>query len=156
ATTRMMRTQYDELSRPITVTLNYRPDLSAGVDRNVQMLTAFDAAGNVLRQTDAYGRQTRTLYDALSRPITTTLNYENGQVATNEPADQDLISTTEYDAGGRVTRTVENYVNGVVDSTDTFTDRTTLYQYDTLNRVITTTVNASSLSGPEWNRQSVT
>src|SRR6185295_15773738 len=38
ATTRVTRTQYDELGRPVTVTLNYRPDLPAGVDRNVQML----------------------------------------------------------------------------------------------------------------------
>ncbi|MFP4440377.1 MAG: discoidin domain-containing protein, partial [Chloroflexaceae bacterium] len=78
ATERVTRTEYDELSRPVTVTLNYQPGVPAGPDVNVQTLTQYDGAGNVTWQRDALGRWTHMEYDALNRPITVTLNYENG------------------------------------------------------------------------------
>ena len=41
---------YDQLNRPVTVTLNYRPDLPIGVlpDVNIQTLTYYDGTGNVV------------------------------------------------------------------------------------------------------------
>ncbi|MCG8353695.1 MAG: hypothetical protein MI924_38515, partial [Chloroflexales bacterium] len=82
ATERVTRTEYDDQSRPITVTLNYQPSVPAGPDVNVQTLTQYDLAGNVTGQRDALGRWSVTAYDALNRPITVTLNYENGDPLT--------------------------------------------------------------------------
>jgi YD repeat-containing protein len=48
------RTEYDALSRPMTVTLNYRPGLPANADTNIQLYTRYDGAGNVITQTDAF------------------------------------------------------------------------------------------------------
>jgi YD repeat-containing protein len=74
---RRTRTAYDALSRPITVTLNYQDGAfdPARPDEDLQSLTRYDGAGNVSWQRDPFGRWTHTQYDALSRPITVTLNY---------------------------------------------------------------------------------
>jgi RHS repeat-associated protein len=163
--TRVTRTEFDSLSRPVTITLNYRPGVPPGPDVNVQTLTAYDAAGNLIWQRDALGRWTKTDYDTLNRPITTTVNYENGDPLTVDVANQswtdgsdtDLISVTRYDAGGQLERRIENYVDGGFMTTQPITDRVTLYQYDAAGRVITTTVNyAPGASGAELNRASVT
>jgi RHS repeat-associated protein len=138
-TTRTTGTEYDGLSRPMTVTLNYRAGLPSTADMNIPLYTRYDGAGNVITQTDALGRWTVMQYDALNRPITTTLNYDDGDPLTG-PADADLVSVTRYDTVGRVERTIENYIDGVVTATDTITDRVTLYDYDTLSRVVTTTL----------------
>ena len=65
AATRVTRTQYDAQSRPMTVTLNYRPDLPVGVfpDVNVQSVTRYDGAGNPIWQRDALRRWTKTEKD---------------------------------------------------------------------------------------------
>jgi YD repeat-containing protein len=148
-TTRTTRTEYDTLSRPITVTLNYQPGLSPSADRNVQLLSRYDAAGNVTWQRDALGRWTKFDYDALNRPITVTLDYENGNPLTVDVANQgwtdgsdtDIISVTRYDAGGQLERTIDNYVDGAFTATQPITDQITLFQYDALSRVVTTTLN---------------
>ena len=149
---RMTRTEYDALSRPVTTTLNYRPDLPVGArpDVNVQTLTYYDGAGNVIWQRDALGRWTRTGYDALNRPITVTLNYENGDPLTVDPAnaastdghDTDMVQVTQYDSSGRVVATIDNYVDGLFTATEPITDRITLYTYDTLGHGVSTTANA--------------
>jgi RHS repeat-associated protein len=152
-TTRTTRTEYDGLSRPVTTTLNYRAGLPSTADMNIALYTRYDGAGNVITQTDALGRWTVMQYDALNRPVTTTLNYDDGDPLTG-PADADLVSLTRYDAAGRVERTIENFVDGVVTATDTITDRITLYDYDTLSRVVTTTLAyAPGLPYQDRNRQ---
>lgn len=133
ATARVTKTEYDALSRPITTTLDY-----GGL--NVQVLTYYDGAGNVIWQRDALGRWTKTDYDALSRPITTTVNYEDGNPLTGAQ-DADILSVTHYDAAGRVDRQIANAVDGIFTVTDAITDRVTLAEYDTLGRTVATTVN---------------
>ena len=48
---------------------------------------------------------------------------------------------THYDSAGRVDRAIDNWVNGAFTATEPITDRITLSQYDTLGRVVTTTLN---------------
>ena len=156
ATTRTTWTQYDERDRPITRTLNYRPDINGGEpdpqfpDVNVQTVTYYDGAGNVIWQRDALGRWTFTEYDALNRPVTVTLNYENGDPLTIDPAnvgsgdttDTDIVSVTEYDEAGRVARSIENYVApGIFDPTAPLTNRVHVQTYDSFGRVVTSTIN---------------
>jgi len=51
----------------------------------------YDTVGNITRRVDAEGRATRIEYDALNRPVTTTLNYRPG-----EPESADVNVTTVY------------------------------------------------------------
>jgi RHS repeat-associated protein len=166
-TSRTTRTEYDTLSRPVTVTLNEQPDLGASADRNVQLLTRYDAAGNVIGQRDALGRWTTTDYDALNRPITVTVNYENGDPLTVDLANQgwtdgsdtDIVSVTHYRPDGSVDQQIDNYVDGVFTATEPITDRITLDEYDALSRVVTTTLNYDPPtlgSRTDTNRSSVT
>ena len=155
ATQRVTRTQYDSLSRPITVTLNFQSGQPSTADMNVNLYTRYDGAGNVITQTDTLGRRIYTQYDKLSRPVTVTLNFEDGNPLTG-PRDADLVSVTRYDALGRVSRRIDNYVDGIFVATETITDRITLYDYDPLGRVITTTVNyAPGQTDPSLNRVKV-
>jgi len=169
-TTHTTFTEYDDQSRPITVTLNYQPGLPAGPDVNVQTLTRYDAAGNVIGQRDALGRWIHTAYDALNRPITVTLNYENGDplsicgdgspggsdwwfcdadqdwelddnTAWATITDTDLIQVTAYRPDGRVDYVIEGYVDGVFDTAEPDRDRTTVYVYDELGRQVQTIQN---------------
>lgn len=169
-TTRTTFTEYDAQSRPITVTLNYQPGVPAGPDVNVQTLTRYDAAGNVIGQRDALGRWTHTAYDALNRPITVTLNYENGDplsicgdgspggsdwwfcdadqdgelddnTAWATITDTDLIQVTTYRPDGRVDYVIEGYVDGVFDAAEPDRDRKTVYVYDELGRQVQTIQN---------------
>lgn len=166
AATRVTRTEYDAFSRPLTVTLNYRLDQPIGTlpDVNVQTITYYDGAGNVTWQRDGLGRWSKTEYDALNRLVKTIRNYENGQPHTVETANQgwtdgsdtDLVSVTVFDSAGRVEREIDNYVDGGFSATEPITDRVTLYQYDSLSRVITTTLNyAPGQSGNDLNRSSL-
>ncbi|WP_110514293.1 RHS repeat-associated core domain-containing protein [Herpetosiphon llansteffanensis] len=167
STTRVTRTEYDALSRPVTTTLNYRADINGGqfspqyTDVNVQTYTYYDGAGNVTWTRDALRRWTRFEYDALSRPVTTTLNYENGNPLTIDSAnsswaslsDTDIVQVTRYDSAGRADRTIDNYVNGVQATfapnptlpwqiSDVITDRMTLTTFDNLGRATQTTNNS--------------
>lgn len=152
---RVTRTQYDSQSRPITVTLNFKPEQPSTADTNVNLYTRYDGAGNVITQTDALGRRFYTQYDKLNRPITVTLNFEDGNPLTGSD-DADIVQVTQYDALGRVKQTIDNYVDGVFAATEAITDRITLYEYDTLSRVVTTTVNfAPGQTDPSLNRVSV-
>ena len=140
AAERVTRTMYDSLSRPMTVTLNYQSGQPSTADMNVNLYTRYDGAGNVITQTDALSRRTYMQYDQLNRPVTVTLNFEDGNPLTG-PRDADHVSVTRYDTLGRVYQTIENYVDGVFVATEAITDRITLSAYDTLSRVVTTTVN---------------
>ncbi|GIV96608.1 MAG: hypothetical protein KatS3mg057_1265 [Herpetosiphonaceae bacterium] len=130
ATARVTRTEYDALSRPVTVTLNDQPGVPAGPDVNVQTLTVYDAAGNITWQRDSLGRWTFTEYDALNRPVTVTVNYENGDPVSIDPAnagwttlaDTDLLTVTHSTAAGQVARVIENHVDGRFTSSEPITD----------------------------------
>ncbi|NOK89609.1 MAG: hypothetical protein GFH26_640189n1, partial [Chloroflexi bacterium AL-N15] len=168
ATTRVTRTEYDDLSRPVTMTQNYQPGepINTLPDVNVQTLTYYDGAGNVTWQRDALGRWTHTVYDAVNRPIKTIRNYENGDPLTVDAANQswtdgsdtDLISVTDYDDAGRVERTIANYVDGSFTATAPITDRVTLMDYDALSRMVATTTNhdPSQSSRTDTNRVQTT
>ena len=142
STERVTRTEYDALSRPVTMTMNYRPDEPAGPDVNVQTVTQYDGAGNVTWQQDALGRWTHTEYDVLNRPVTVTLNFENGDPLTVDEANQgwaasndtDIVQVNTYRPDGQVAETIENYIDGVFDPADTIHDRKIVYQYDALGR----------------------
>ncbi|HEY3228185.1 MAG TPA: RHS repeat-associated core domain-containing protein, partial [Roseiflexaceae bacterium] len=162
---RVTRTQFDTLNRPITTTLNYRPDLPVGTlaDVNVQTITRYDAIGHATWQRDALGRWTHSEYDPIGRPVTVTVNYENGNPLTVDAAnrawtdgsDTDLISVSRYSADGQVDHQIDNYVDGVFSATAPITDRLTLYSYDTAGRPTTTTLNdAPGLPDPALNRAS--
>ncbi|MCG8350730.1 MAG: hypothetical protein MI924_23415, partial [Chloroflexales bacterium] len=83
-----------------------------------------------------------TAYDALNRPITVTLNYENGDPLSVDAANQawatitdtDIVQVTRYTADGQVAEVIENYVDGVFDPADPVHDRRTTYAYDELGR----------------------
>ncbi|HEU4321507.1 MAG TPA: DUF6531 domain-containing protein [Roseiflexaceae bacterium] len=141
ATLRVTRTQYDALSRPVTVTLNYqrRQPLGTPPDINVQLLTRYDAAGNVAWQRDALGRWTRTEYDAANRPVRVIQSYEDGDPLTGG-TDTDRIALTEYDVLGRPVRTVDQAVDGEFSIAEPALDRVTASRYDGLGRVVTTTL----------------
>jgi YD repeat-containing protein len=49
------------------------------------------------------------------------------------------ITETQYDLLGRTIRTIDNYEDGTVDETDTDSDVTTEYQYDSFGRLATVT-----------------
>lgn len=151
ATTRTTRTEYDAQDNPVTTTLNYRPDLPVGAfpDVNAQTLTQYDPQGNVRGQRDALGRWTYIQYDQLNRPVTTTVNYENGDPTTVDPAntswtdghDTDLVRVVRYRPDSNVSQEIDNYVAGVFTASAPITDRVTQYGYDGQGRAITTTVN---------------
>ncbi len=151
ATRRVTHTEYDALSRPVTVTLNYQPGVPPGPDVNVQTLTYYDGAGNVIWQRDALNRWTRTEHDALNRPITVTLNYENGDPTTIDPAnrdwasaaDTDIVSVSRYNADGQLAWTIENFVNGLFDEAEPSLDRRTVYHYDAIGRLVQTVRNVA-------------
>ncbi|NJM06457.1 hypothetical protein HC891_10060, partial [Candidatus Gracilibacteria bacterium] len=147
ATTRTTYTEYDTLSRPITVTLNYQPGVAAGPDVNVQTTRTYTTNGNLIWERDALGRWTYTEYDALNRPITVTLNYENGDPLTVDAVnaswamitDTDHIQVTRYRPDGRVERVIDGYVDGVYSAAEPDRDRVTVFGYDALGRQVQVT-----------------
>ncbi|NJK82041.1 MAG: RHS repeat protein [Chloroflexaceae bacterium] len=159
-TTRTTRVEYDQLSRPITVTLNYRPDQpvhdpndpTSPVDVNLQTVTYYDAAGNVAWTMEPLGRWTHMAYDALNRPITTTVNYADGIPTANE-VDRDVQAIVQYDAAGRVAERIDNYVDGVLEVGAFYdgTDQRTSYTYDALGRLETTIRNPMPNSTSPFN-----
>ncbi|MFD3166314.1 RHS repeat-associated core domain-containing protein [Herpetosiphon sp. NSE202] len=185
STSRVTRTEYDVLSRPVTTTLNYRADINGGQfnstypDVNVHTYTYYDGAGNVTWTGDALFRWTHIEYDALNRPVTTTLNYENGNPLTIDSANSswasldttDIVQVTQYDSAGRAYRSVANYVDGTQNTqlaatgtqpwqiTDVVTDRATLLAFDSLGRVTQQTQNPNVSfwsNEPEFNRVTMT
>gem|GEM_PF-807043 len=159
-TTRMTRTEYDDQSRPITVTLNYRPDLPFDTlpDVNLQTITYYDGASNPIWRRDTLGRWTKTEYDALNRPIKVIANYQDGDPTTT-PDDADSVTVTEYDALGRVVRTIANFIDGSFDPVEPDQDRITRTVYDHLGRVTSTIQNdhpASLLTRTDTNLTTTT
>jgi len=142
ATTRTTRTEYDALSRPVTTTLDYQPGQPVNTlpDVNVQSLRQYDAQGNVIGRRDALGRWTVTGYDALNRPVTTTVDDVTGNPLTGG-VDTDIVRVTRYNPDGTTAQQIDNYVTGQFSAAAPITDRVTGYGYDALGRLVTTTVN---------------
>jgi RHS repeat-associated protein len=92
-----------------------------------------DILGQTVVQTDAAGHQTHLRYDPLGQPDQTVINWQNGVVDSTDRADQDLITTLQYDAAGRVH---ERIAPGAEQG-----DRHTLYDYDLLDRLVKVTEN---------------
>ena len=81
-------------------------DFGTGNDQNRISTNVYDLAGRILRSRDAAGMETRYTYDELGRRTQTITNYENG-VYNPAQTDRDLISTTSYNKGGQVVRTID-------------------------------------------------
>jgi RHS repeat-associated protein len=154
ATVRVERQDYDAYGRVATSTLN--PSSTSGADRNVETHYAYDGAGNPTWVQDPLGRLTATVYTAANQPKRVIGNYVDNLPFTGT-VDTDLVSELRYDALGRLTIRYDNAMDGVFTATQPITDRTTLYQYDTLGRVITTTVNyePTGVPNPATNRKTV-
>ncbi|NJM09211.1 RHS repeat protein, partial [Candidatus Gracilibacteria bacterium] len=109
----------------------------------MQTLTRYDDAGNLIGQRDALGRWTVTDYDALNRPVTVTVNYENGDPLTVDAAnaswatitDIDHIQVTRYTVDGQIERVIAGYVDGVYSAAEPDRDRSTVYRYDAIGRL---------------------
>jgi RHS repeat-associated protein len=125
---RETRTIYDDLGRVWKTIVNYVDGNYSSGDPDADIVTEYqyDANGNLVRTIDTPGRATQTDYDALNRPITVTVNYENGIFDPQVP-DQDVQTAYTYDAVGNQIR-ITNPKSQI-----------TKYDYDDLNRVITVT-----------------
>ncbi|MBL8093257.1 MAG: hypothetical protein JNL73_03735 [Anaerolineales bacterium] len=137
-------TCYDALNRPVKTVQNptvadpcapYTP--SGTPDQDLTETTTYDENGNVIASADPVGRVTRTWYDVLNRPITTTVNFTGDLADLSAPAydpgqpDRNLTTETFYDAAGRAYKTVDG-VSGRADWTC----------YDETGRVTRTVQNA--------------
>ena len=91
---------------------------------------AHDGLGRQTGRTDALGREGRTVYDALGRPVRTVANWQDGVVEAADGHDRDLATATEYDAVGRRVALV------------TPDGRRTTFAYGGLDRVVTVVENA--------------
>jgi RHS repeat-associated protein len=139
---RTMKTEYDVLGRPITTTANFVDgSFSASEpDRDIRSLSQYDAGGNVISTTQfanvtGLARTSFTQYDSAYRPITQTTNYTGAAFNPNQP-DRNIVSSVAYDAlGNRLSQTEVRGGPGL-----TTTNITTTFQYDSLYRVITTTI----------------
>ena len=134
------RTAYDNLSRPVTVTQNYKNGIFDPLfpDEDLASITHYDAVGNPIEQIDPAGRINRTYYDNLNRVISTTANYTT---TTSQPGYlnlYNLITWYGYDEVGRQ-----------VAITDT-QGRVTRNYYDVLGRAISTTQNYRADVGPNY------
>jgi RHS repeat-associated protein len=142
-------TQYDGAGRAVTVTANY-VDGSFDADhpdQDVQAITQYDAAGDVLTRTafanvPGLARATVTQYDNLGRAITVTQNFVGSGVFDPSAPDQNIQQVTLYDGAGNVSATIE-YRGGPGLATVPIT---TSYAYDRLGQTITTT---TPLTGSE-------
>ncbi len=159
STNRTTLVEYDALSRPVTTTLNYRPTINNGQysanypDVNLKSYTYYDAVGNPVWHKDLFHRWTKTEYDALNRPVTVTLNYENGNPATIDAGnlswaslnDTDIIQVTKYNQFG-VDRVINNYdlrTIGVWSAATPITNLVTLNSYNSAGIQIGSTQNSA-------------
>ena len=131
ATTASRTTQYlhDDLDRVIT-TIAPDPDLTDAIPAP-RTHTGYDAAGNVLTNTDAAGRQTSHQYDALGRRTNTTLPDRDG----NGPRGPVTLTTTYDVLGNNIARTDADGI-------------TTTWTYDELGRVLTRSLPDPDGNGP--------
>lgn len=110
-----------------------------GLDQRIRLTDAvnriseygFDGTGTLRWTRTPDGRFAVFRVDGIGRLTTTIVNYNNG-VVDGDPSDRDLITRTDYDAGGRAIR---------------FTDsagRITTYSYDQRDLLLSVTENTAS------------
>ena len=120
--------------------------LSTAADADLVTKQVYDPAGNVVKSIDPLGKVTFTVYDALNRPIQTVQSASDpnypiltdlslGGYSFSSEADEDIVTTTQYDALGRVDRSID--VSGNINLT----------VYDTLGRVVRTVNNYVDQNG---------
>ena len=154
---------------------SYVPSSKADEDLITRMV--YDSDGRVQTTEDVLGRKTYNVYDSLGRTIRTVTHwvdqgespalwvYSNGWYKSNGTTaidqtdlDRNLVMRTEYDAQGRVTKTIENlgietrteydvlgrrtrtirsYANGVYDPSEPDIDLIETMTYDLAGRVLT-------------------
>jgi YD repeat-containing protein len=155
------RNVYDGNGQLIETIVNYDPARAQNElnQYNITTQYGYDVAGHQILVTDTLGHASRTDYDAQSRPVTMTTNYQDGVYDPAHP-DDDIIRVTQYDPAGnaiaqidplgRVTRTWYDEVNRVVSTTSNYDPNrpqndqgefnlVTTYGYDaTGNRVLIT------------------
>lgn len=135
---------YDNSSLGSDPTLNRYANLITSNNPDQDQITnhQYDAAGNLIRSTDTLGNVALMGYDALNRPVRTLQNASQPNYnlsvdpdlrnyVVSGVADQDLLTYTEYDVLGRVTRTQDTLGSW------------TLYAYDALGRQTAAIRNAS-------------
>jgi RHS repeat-associated protein/uncharacterized repeat protein (TIGR01451 family) len=144
---RVTRFGYDVLNRPVTITASYQDGVfdPARPDEDLITLKRFDAAGNLIAETDELGRVTRYGYDLLNRLITTTNPLGYTQIYTYDGVGNRLAAT---DAAGHTTHYGYDLLNRKIAITDT-QGHVTRYAYDQLGNLITTT-NALSQTTVTW------
>ncbi len=115
------KAEYDFQGNPIKT---YRADGSSQTN-------TYDSYGNLLSSTDYLGNTTTYTYDRLNRQIKVTAPFDDSQSSK---------TMTYYDNNGNVVKTKE-LVN-VTNSAEEY--RTTEYEYDSRNRLVTVKVNDGS------------
>ena len=133
--------EYDDFGRQVRVTLP-DPDGDILALESPTIKNTYDKVGNLLTsvdESDARNVVTRYEYDNMHRVTKTILDADGSDA---------MVSTNEYDEAGRLVRSVAAYrVNA--DSTSP-APSITEYEYDSLNRVIVTTIinGHANLSNP--------
>ena len=107
-----------------------------GLDNPTTM--TYDEVGNVKKTATPLGRETAQTYDVLNHVLTTT-------------RPDGVVSKTDYNNYGQATATWENYVNGVVESTDAddTDDLLSKMVYDRFGRVETQKADCGSVADCE-------
>ena len=99
-------TTYDPLNRPVTVTTNATG--GSGTDQNLQTLTVYNSAGQVISITQGFGtslaRTTYTEYDFAGRLVTVTSDYDGTGIA---GVARNLMQVTVYGPAGERAATAE-------------------------------------------------
>ncbi|HUI87278.1 MAG TPA: DUF6531 domain-containing protein [Anaerolineales bacterium] len=113
---------YDSHGQTASVTTQY------GTSDSQQTTYAYDAAGNLVDQTDSTGIRTHNVYDAAGRLITSTRNYDP-DFAQNYLNQYNLVTTYQYD-----------FLGNRIAETDTAGTITRTY-YDADNRPVTVVKN---------------
>jgi RHS repeat-associated protein len=146
--------QYDSNGNVILTTLHQRnPDtstgsLSANNSRTSYSTDYYDAGNRVIAAVDvgtnggsAYTRPSTAPSASTDTLLLTLYGYNSAGEMESVTDPMGIVSKTFYDALGRQTKTVANYVDGTPSDAD---DQTTLYTYDGDNHVITLTADMPS------------
>ncbi|RMG76283.1 MAG: RHS repeat protein [Chloroflexi bacterium] len=81
--------------------------VSGESDINLATDYEYDGNGNLIKETAPDGVITRYAYDGLDRPISVTVNYQDGIHAIGEAPDQDIITNYAYDSLGNLKAVVD-------------------------------------------------
>lgn len=118
---------------------------------NVEVISDYDAQGNVWRQTDARGNYSYTQYDALGR-VTGRLDAEGYLTRYELDADGNVTKEVRYANKSTGTPTATTAVSTLIPTLDSTNDRTTTFEYDRNGRrtketrtgVVSYSVNATT------------